>query len=56
MKSIITISVDKTATESEIKAIREQYSKDGYIVNIVKSGYKDNKQWLSEFISARLKT
>lgn len=55
MKGTITISVDKTATESDLKAIREQYSKEGYVVNIIKSGYKDNKEWLSEFLSARLK-
>lgn len=55
MKNIITLSVDKTASEDTLKALREQYTKEGYIVHIVKSGYKDNKEWLSEFLNARLK-
>lgn len=53
-KGIITLSVHKNATEDDIKALREQYKQDGYIVNIIKSGDTDNKKWLSEFINARL--
>lgn len=55
MKGTITLSVPKTATESDIKALRQEYSEQGYIVNIVKSGYTDNKEWLSEFLNARLR-
>lgn len=55
MKGTITISVDKTASEDTLKALRKQYSKEGYIVNIIKSGYKSNKELLSEFLNARLK-
>lgn len=53
-KGIITLSIHKNATEDDIKALREQYKQDGYIVNIIKSGDTDNKKWLSEFINARL--
>lgn len=54
MKNIITLSVDKTTSDDTLKALREQYTKEGYVVHIVKSGYKDNKEWLSEFLNARL--
>ena len=55
MKGTITLSVPKTATENDIKALRKEYSEQGYIVNIVRSGYTDNKEWLSEFLNARLR-
>lgn len=56
-KGIITLSVDKNATQDDIKAIREQFKKDNpnYKLNIVVSGEQDMKLSLSNFIMARLK-
>ena len=37
-KGIITLSTPKSAIEDDIKALREQYKQDGYMVNIIKIG------------------
>lgn len=54
-KGIITISLPKSASKEEIKAIRDRY-KDKYKVHIVISGGNDPEDIIKNFLKARLET
>lgn len=60
MKGTITLIVDKSTTQSDLRAIRERYKQDdrykNYKINIIVSGYGNMKEQLNRFIMARVKT